>query len=81
MHARCTIEETQFPHVADQSETVSMRAPNTPQTVLEWIEEGTKFRVEEDKKKKEREEIIDKKGEKRSGVSEFFRRALFSTLF
>lgn len=65
MHARnITVhEETQFPHAADQSETVSMRAPppSAPQTALEWIEEGTGLRVEEDKKRRKKNGIEKKK--------------------
>lgn len=53
-HARAGAESrdhrrgNEIPRAVDQSETVSMRVSNTPQTVLESIEEGTKFRVDED---------------------------------
>lgn len=53
-HARARAESRDYrrgneiPRAVDQSETVSMRVSNTPQTVLESIEEETKFRVDED---------------------------------
>lgn len=53
-HARVRAESSdhrrgnEIPRAVDQSETVSMRVSNTPQTVLESIEEETKFRVDED---------------------------------
>lgn len=53
-HARVGAESrdhkrgNEIPRAVDQSETVSMRVSNTLQTVLESIEEGTKFRVDED---------------------------------